>query len=163
MAGSRRRWRWRRPGSVGGELPPLRSAQVSFVGPLYGEVEARARVLRRGKNATWVSAEVLRDGEVGLTASFVFMGPVESSLHLNDCRRPPALIPLDEARPSCRPAASRRRSCATTSTSASPCRAARRSARRCAGGCGRKDRAGLDPALAAGALRRRRAAGRACR
>ena len=33
------------------DLPPLRSAQVSFVGPLSGEVEVRARMLRRGKNA----------------------------------------------------------------------------------------------------------------
>lgn len=82
---------------VGGELPPLRSAQVAFVGPLYGEVEARARVLRRGKNATWASAEVLRDGEVGLAASFVFMGPVDSGLHLNDAAPPADLIPVDEA------------------------------------------------------------------
>lgn len=82
---------------VGGALPPLRSAQVSFVGPLYGAVEVRAQVLRRGKNATWVSAEVLRDGEVGLTASFVFMGPVESALHLNDRPLPEGVIPVDEA------------------------------------------------------------------
>lgn len=88
---------------VGGELPPLRSAQIAFVGPLYGGIEARARVLRRGKNATWASAELLRaddaGGEVGLAATFVFMGPVESGLHLNDCGPPAALVPVDEARP----------------------------------------------------------------
>jgi acyl-CoA thioesterase len=83
---------------VGGEVPPLRSAQVSFVGPLHGEVEVRARVLRSGKNATWIAAEILREGEVGLAASFVFMGPVQSSLHLNDCGPPSRLIPVDEAR-----------------------------------------------------------------
>lgn len=82
---------------VGGELPPLRSAQVAFVGPLYGAVEATARVLRRGKNATWLAAEVVRDGEVGLAASFVFMGPVESGLHLNDAAPPADLIPVDAA------------------------------------------------------------------
>lgn len=82
---------------VGEDLPPLRSAQIAFVGPLYGSVEAKARVLRRGKNATWLSAEVLRGGEVGLAASFVFMGPVESSLHLNDSGAPADLIPVDEA------------------------------------------------------------------
>lgn len=82
---------------AGGDLPPLRSAQVAFVGPLYGEVEAKARVLRRGKNATWASAEVLREGEVGLAASFVFMGPVDSGLHLNDVAPPADLIPVDEA------------------------------------------------------------------
>lgn len=84
---------------VGDELPPLRSAQVSFVGPLYGAIEARARVLRKGKNATWMAVELVRDNEVGLTASFVFMGPVESTLHLNDCGPPAGLVPVDEARP----------------------------------------------------------------
>ena len=34
---------------VGGEMPPLRSCQVGFVGPLYGPVDVRARVLRRGR------------------------------------------------------------------------------------------------------------------
>lgn len=82
---------------VRGKMPPLRSAQVAFVGPLYGAVEARARVLRRGKNATWLAAEVVRDGEVGLAASFVFMGPVESSLHLNEAAPPADLIPVDAA------------------------------------------------------------------
>lgn len=84
---------------VGGDgLPPLRSALVSFVGPLFGLVEARARVLRSGRNATWLSAEILRDGEVGLTASFVFMGAVPSSLHLNERPLPHGLVPVDEAR-----------------------------------------------------------------
>ena len=67
---------------AGGDgLPPLRSAMVSFVGPLFGPVEVGARVLRRGKNATWISGEVLREGECGLQAGFVFMGPVTTSLH----------------------------------------------------------------------------------
>lgn len=82
---------------VGEDLPPLRSAQIAFVGPLYGQIEATARVLRRGKNATWASAELVKDGAVGLAASFVFMGPVESSLHLNQAAPPEDLIPLDEA------------------------------------------------------------------
>lgn len=82
---------------VGGDLPPLRSAQIAFVGPLSGEVEAAARVLRRGKNATWLSAELHKDGAVGLAASFVFMGPVESSLHLDQAVPPEDLIPVDEA------------------------------------------------------------------
>lgn len=81
----------------GGGLPPLRSAAVSFVGPVYGAIDARARVLRRGKNATWIAAELLRDGEVVLTATFVFMGPVESRVHLNDCPPPEGLIAPEQA------------------------------------------------------------------
>jgi acyl-CoA thioesterase len=84
---------------VGGELPPLRSAQVSFVGPLAGEVSVNARVLRRGRNASWVSAEIKGEGGIGLTATFVFMGPVESTLHLNDCPPPAELIDLNDAQP----------------------------------------------------------------
>jgi acyl-CoA thioesterase len=84
---------------MAGELPPLRSAQLSFVGPLHGTVEARARVLRQGRNATWIGAEIAREGDVGLTASFVFMGPVASGLHLNDRPAPAERIAPEAARP----------------------------------------------------------------
>lgn len=81
----------------GADLPPLRSSQVSFVGPVYGEAEVRARVLRRGRNAVWISAEILRDGEVGTAATFVFMRPVENKLLLKNPAVIPGLIPVDEA------------------------------------------------------------------
>lgn len=80
-------------------LPPLRSATVNFVGPLAGEVAVRAKVLRRGRNATWVSAEVESEAGMGLTATFVFMGPVESALHLHDAPPPSGLIAPEDARP----------------------------------------------------------------
>lgn len=82
----------------GGELPPLRSAQVSFVGPLSGPVEVRARVLRKGRNATWIAAEVLRDGEVGLLASFAFMGAIDSVVAFDERPAPAGVIPPEEAR-----------------------------------------------------------------
>jgi acyl-CoA thioesterase len=82
----------------GGDLPPLRSAQVSMIAPLFGEVEVRTRVQRRGRNATWIAAEVLREGEIGFTASFAFMGAVDSALHLNDRSPPTDLIASDQAR-----------------------------------------------------------------
>jgi hypothetical protein len=85
-------------GRVGGDLPPLRSAQVSMIAPVYGEVEVRARLLRRGRNAVWMAAEIVREGEVAFTASFVFMGPVDSTLHINDRPAPADRIPLAEAR-----------------------------------------------------------------
>ena len=77
---------------LGGDLPPLRSAQVSFVGPLSGTVEVRARLLRSGRNASWVGAEITGETGVGLTATFVFMGPVDSALHINDRPAPVGLI-----------------------------------------------------------------------
>jgi hypothetical protein len=79
-------------------LPPLRSAQASMIAPLHGEIEVRAQLVRRGRNAVWVAAEILREHEVGFTASFVFMGPVESALQLNDRPPPTGLIAVEEAR-----------------------------------------------------------------
>ena len=85
---------------LAGDLPPLRSAQISFVGPLAGEVEVRARLLRRGRNASWISAEVTSEAGVGLTATFVFMGPVEAStLHFNNVPPPAGLIALADTVP----------------------------------------------------------------
>ena len=84
---------------VGGELPPLRSAVVSFVGPAAGRVEAHARVLRRGRNAVWVESRVESEGGTALTATFVFMASVPSALSLNDAASPADLIARDEARP----------------------------------------------------------------
>ncbi len=82
------------------DLPPLRSATVNFIGPLAGEVEVRARQLRRGRNATWIDAEVVGESGIGLTATFVFMGAVEAStLHLHDVPAPANVIPLDQAVP----------------------------------------------------------------
>lgn len=84
---------------VGGELPPLRSAVVSFVGPAAGRVEAHARVLRRGRNAVWVESRVEGEGGTALTATFVFMAAVPSALSLNEAGPPAELIALDDARP----------------------------------------------------------------
>lgn len=79
------------------DLPPLRSAQLSMIAPLAGRVEARARIVRRGRNATWVAAEISGEAGVGFIASFVFMGPVASTLHLNEHVLPEGLIAVDAA------------------------------------------------------------------
>lgn len=84
---------------IGGDLPPLRSTQVSMIGPLSGTVELRARELRRGRNAIWIAAEIAGESGVGIAATFVFMGPVESALHLNESTLPATLIAPDDARP----------------------------------------------------------------
>ena len=83
---------------LGGDLPQLRSAQLAMIAPVAGVVEVRARVLRRGRNATWVSAEISGGSGIGFAANFVFMWPAESVVHLNDCPVPLGLIPVDEAK-----------------------------------------------------------------
>ena len=51
-------------------LPPLRSAQISFIGPAEGEASVKAEILRRGKSVTFVGADL--SGEGGLAARAVF-------------------------------------------------------------------------------------------
>lgn len=86
--------------AAGGEgLPPLRSAQFAMIAPVNGEVEVRASILRRGRNATWASAEIVSGGAVAFTASFVFMGAVESAVHLDERAPPAGLVAAGDARP----------------------------------------------------------------
>lgn len=72
------------------DMPPLRSAQVAFVGPLAGDVTVAATLLRRGRNAAFVQADVTGDAGLGLRATFVFMRPIESRV---DHRRGEAPCP----------------------------------------------------------------------
>jgi len=84
---------------VSDELAPLRSGQFSMIAPLAGRVEARARVLRQGRNATWVAAELTGEGGVGFTASLVFMRPIESVLSIDHYALPEGVTPLGDAPP----------------------------------------------------------------
>lgn len=52
------------------DLPPLRSAMVSFIGPAGGAVEGRAAMLREGKSVRFVEADVR--GEKGLATRTAF-------------------------------------------------------------------------------------------
>ncbi len=60
------------------DLPPLRSAQVAFVGPLAGAVTVTATKLRRGRNAAFIQADIVSEAGLGLRTTFVFMAPLES-------------------------------------------------------------------------------------
>lgn len=62
------------------DLPPLRSAQVSFVGPLAGPVMVTAHRLRRGKNAAFIQADIESEAGLGLRCTFVFMRAIESAV-----------------------------------------------------------------------------------
>jgi acyl-CoA thioesterase len=70
------------------DLPPLRSALVAFVGPLSGAITVRAEVLRRGRNAAFVQADVSGEAGLGLRATFVFMRAVESGVEHRVGRAP---------------------------------------------------------------------------
>ncbi len=62
------------------DLPPLRSAQVAFVGPLADEVEVSVAVLRRGRNAAFVQADVRGAAGLGVRCTFVFMRALDSAI-----------------------------------------------------------------------------------
>ena len=60
------------------DLPPLRSAQISFVGPLGGEIEIRPSLLRKGRSASFMAAELRSGGALGMAAAFLFASDRES-------------------------------------------------------------------------------------
>lgn len=81
------------------DLPPLRSAQVAFVGPLAGEVTVTAITLRRGRNAAFIQADIVGEKGLGYRATYVFMAAIDSTAKLDETPRaglePPAVdVPL---------------------------------------------------------------------
>jgi acyl-CoA thioesterase len=62
------------------DLPPLRSAQVSFIGPLAGPIMITAHRLRRGKNAAFIQADIESEAGLGLRCTFVFMRAIDSEV-----------------------------------------------------------------------------------
>jgi acyl-CoA thioesterase len=75
------------------DLPPLRSAQVAFIGPLAGTVTVAATKLRRGRNAAFLQADVSSEAGLGLRATFVFMAPLASAIAHDTAPRPPIAPP----------------------------------------------------------------------
>jgi acyl-CoA thioesterase len=65
------------------DLPPLRTAQVSFIGPLSGEVSVTATKLRRGRNAAFIQADIVSEAGLGYRATFVFMSDQPSRIDLD--------------------------------------------------------------------------------
>jgi acyl-CoA thioesterase len=54
------------------DLPPLRSAHISFAGPVAGDVAITTRLLRRGKSASFVTADLTSEAGFGTHATFTF-------------------------------------------------------------------------------------------
>lgn len=61
-------------------LPPLRSAQVAFIGPAAGEVSVHPRVLRRGKSMAFVEADLWHGDALATRALLAFGMARESSI-----------------------------------------------------------------------------------
>lgn len=80
------------------DLPPLRSAQVAFIGPLSGEVTVTATKLRRGRNAAFIQADVSSEAGLGFRATFVFMSALPSQLAHDTAARAPLPAPAPDAK-----------------------------------------------------------------
>jgi acyl-CoA thioesterase len=75
------------------DLPPLRSAQIAFVGPLAGEVGVAPVLLRRGKNSAFIACDVTGSDGVGLRALLLFMAPRASAIAYEDLPAPKSTNP----------------------------------------------------------------------
>jgi acyl-CoA thioesterase len=60
------------------DLPPLRSAQFTFVGPAGGAVEMTPRLLRRGKSSVFAAVELRAAGSLATHATLSFCAARES-------------------------------------------------------------------------------------
>ncbi len=54
------------------DLPPLRSAQLAFIGPALDDAVMQPRLLRQGKSAAFIACDLLSAGQVATRALFCF-------------------------------------------------------------------------------------------
>ena len=64
------------------DLPPLRSVQVAFVGPLSSRIDFAPILLRRGRSASFVRVDASSGKDVGAAMTFVFADDRESAVSI---------------------------------------------------------------------------------
>lgn len=70
------------------DLPPLRSCQIAFTGPLSGELTAKTDMLRRGRNTAFVQADLFGEKGLGLHCNFIFAASRETSITAFEMEKP---------------------------------------------------------------------------
>ncbi len=75
------------------DLPPLRSAQIAFIGPLAGDVTVTATKLRRGRNAAFIQSDIMSAAGLGFRATYVFMADQPSRVDFDQ------RVPINRAPP----------------------------------------------------------------
>ncbi len=76
------------------DLPPLRSAQINFTGPVTGDPLFKARLLRRGRNVTSICVEGFVEEKLVSHIVFIFASSRNSSI-AQDFPAPTASPPED--------------------------------------------------------------------
>ncbi|RKQ69672.1 acyl-CoA thioesterase [Litorimonas taeanensis] len=74
------------------DLPPLRSANIGFIGPVTDNPVYKTEVLRQGRNVVTIEAKGYVDEAVVITVTFAFGASRESILDVN-CPMPEAKSP----------------------------------------------------------------------
>lgn len=62
------------------DLPPLKSAQILFVGPASKSLTFKTLVLRQGKSATFISVDCMAGAAVAMRVMFIFADPRPSKI-----------------------------------------------------------------------------------
>jgi acyl-CoA thioesterase len=70
------------------ELPPLRSAQINFIGPAGGQVSVTTKVMRQGRSVAYISAEMIGEQGLATHAIFCFGESRESRLNQDFTNKP---------------------------------------------------------------------------
>ena len=70
------------------DVPPLRSAQIAFVGPLAGELQITCDLIRRGRNTAFVETRIAGEDGCGFLATFIFMNPRSSTISYDGPAKP---------------------------------------------------------------------------
>jgi acyl-CoA thioesterase len=77
------------------DLPALRSAHISFAGPVGGDVAITARMLRQGKSASFVAVDLTSEAGFGTHATFCFGADRPSTKR--QTRFPMPVVPAPDA------------------------------------------------------------------
>ena len=80
------------------DLPPLRSAQIAYIGPSMGKAVLVPKVLRRGKSVTFMACDMVNDGSISTRALFCFGGARESTISQEPAGAP-AVAPPEDCEP----------------------------------------------------------------
>ena len=76
---------------------PIRTAQIAFVGPVSGDVQCTATLLREGKNTVFTSVRMIGETGVAAEAIFAFGAHRESSLNFAHLPAPEVTAPDETA------------------------------------------------------------------
>jgi acyl-CoA thioesterase len=78
-----------------GDLPPLRSAQINFVGSAGGSVRIETSMIRQGRSMTVVQGDVMAEKGLATRSTFAFGHPRESQFSEVHVPTPEVALPGD--------------------------------------------------------------------